>query len=117
MVPISGLSLFGFFDLVRKIPYRQDSDSTEVLARPRIILDFADAGQGQDCKKKALLLAAYLQRNNIPWRLVATSRRLDGKVHHIYVQAYLDGAWKNLDATYPEYKPFEPKTVTRAEVI
>lgn len=113
--PLSKLSLKEFFDLVRLIPYRQDNKPIEVIARPKHILTFS--GNGMDCKKKAILISSYLKRNRIPYRLVGSSRKPSGKIHHVFPQAFIAGQWENLDATYSNYRPFAVKRVTAWEVL
>lgn len=115
LVPVTSLSLFEFFDLVRKIPYRRDIHNIEVVARPEKILRSSDAGM--DCKKKSVLMSSYCRSVNIPFRLIASSRRSDGRIHHVFPQAKISGRWRNIDATYSHYRPFEHKSVTRAEVL
>lgn len=115
MVPFSSLSIQQAFEAVRRMPYRRDTKPTEVIARPGIIARNAPAGI--DCKKKAILLAAYMKRRGIPYRLVASSKKKNRRIHHVFPQANLGGVWHNLDATYSHYRPFEKKLVTRAEVL
>ncbi len=113
--PFSKLSLKKAFDFIRKIPYRRDTPPKEVIARPAHILN--NRKKGMDCKKKAILIAAYCKRRGIPCRFVASSRKKNRRIHHVFPQVNLGGIWCNLDATYPHYKPFEVKPVTKAEVL
>lgn len=115
MVPVSNMSLPEMFDFVRKVPYRRDIKPIEVVARPGKIL--ANRLSGMDCKKKAILLSSYLQNRGIPWRLIASSRLPSGKIHHVFPQIGFAGRWLNFDATYPHYRAFAPKTLTRAVVL
>lgn len=109
------MPLQGFFDMVRKIPYVRDVKGREVVARPLLILKEFPA---IDCKKKAILIASYLQMNAIPWRFVASSVRKDKRVHHVFTQALIDGEWKNVDPTYSHFKLFEPKrNLTKLEML
>lgn len=114
-VPMSRLSVKEAFDLVRRMPYQQDTVPIEVVARPRRIVE--EFQHGADCKKKAILLGSWLKENGIPYRLVASSRRADRKVHHVFPQGKFGGRWKTLDATYKHYRPFQVKRVTHAEVL
>lgn len=122
-VALDKLPLNEYFDVVRTIPYQQDTAPVEVVARPRILLDKARGGL--DCKKKSLLVAAYCQRRGIPWRLVASSRRPDRKYHHVFPQGlFRQGGmsgeasrWVNLDATYASNRLGENKRVSAAVVL
>lgn len=108
-------SLPEYFDLVRRIPYLRDVKGHEVVARPALILKEFPA---IDCKKKAILIASYLQLNGIPWRFVASSVRKDRRVHHVFTQAQINGEWRNVDPTYSHFKLFEPKRgLTKIEVL
>lgn len=115
LVPLTRLSVFEMFDIVRKIPYRRDIHNIEVVARPFKIIH--ESPCGMDCKKKSILMASFCKENGIPFRLIASSRRRDRRIHHVFPQGKLNGAYRNLDATYPEYRPFEVKDVTAAEVL
>ncbi len=113
--PLSATDLPSAYDFVRKIPYRRDVKPIEVIVRPAKIARYS--AEGMDCKKKAILLASYLRRRGIPYRLVATSRRTDRRIHHVFPQINIAGQWFNLDATYPDSKPLEPKQLTAFEVL
>ena len=114
-IPIVMLSLLDFFDFVRRIPYRRDSRPVEVVSRPIEIIRFKDIGM--DCKKKSILICSYLRERFIPYRLIASSRLPSRRIHHVFPQALLFGKWFNMDATYRTFRPFEPKFVTKMEVI
>jgi hypothetical protein len=111
------LSLADFFNYVKNIPYRKDPSPLEIISRPYHILQHQNLGM--DCKKKSILMGAYCKLNGIPFRFIASSKRKDKKVHHIFPQIYDEsaGQWRNIDATYPEYRPFEKKILTYAEVL
>lgn len=122
LVPLSSLPLIDYYNVVKNLPYKRDIKPVEVVARPRILLqgDFS----GLDCKKKAVLIGSWLHKNGkrkIPgfrgWRLISVSTRPDKKIHHVFPQVNISGKWLNLDATYSDYKPFQKKVVTRAEVL
>lgn len=115
LVPFSSLSLMDAFDLIRRIPYRRDVKPIEVISRPNGILK--NAPLGMDCKKKAILIAAYLKERGIPFRLIASSRKRNRRIHHVFPQLNFAGKWMNADATYPHYRLFQQKPVTRAEVL
>jgi hypothetical protein len=115
-IPISRLPLDDFFDFVRRIPYKRDRKPVEILMRPYYAFRFAR--KGLDCKKKAIAVSSYLALNGIPYRLIGSSRRRDGRIHHVFPQGFISGQWRNLDATYPEYELFQNKNdVTHAEVL
>jgi hypothetical protein len=114
-IPINDLSLKDYFNYVKNIPYRQDRNPLEIVVRPYYILKHQNLGM--DCKKKAILIGSYCKLNNIPFRFIGSSKRSDKKVHHIFPQILLNGEWKNFDATYDYYKPFERKNLTYAEVL
>ncbi len=104
-----------FFDKVRKIPYRRDPKGKETVARPSLLLkEFPE----MDCKKKAILMAAWLKKNNVPFRFIAVSEIPSKKFHHVFVIARVSGAWRNVDATYPHYTLFQKKPrVTRRQIL
>lgn len=114
-IPFSSLPMNEAFDAVRKMPYRRDQVPTEVVARPEII--FRNRPLGIDCKKKAILISAYLKRRGIPYRLIASSRKRNRKIHHVYPQMNIAGVWHNMDATYNHYRAMEPKFTTKTEVL
>ncbi len=114
-VPVLNLSLKDFFNLVRGIKYRKDIKPVEVISRPKHIINHRK--MGMDCKKKAILIASFLKYKNYPYRLIASSRKPNGRIHHVFPQVALNGEWLNVDATYPHYKIFEPKEITKAEVL
>ena len=115
IVPLTSLNIMEFFDLIRRIPYRQDIKPIEVISRPNGILK--NSFLGMDCKKKAILIASYFKNRQIPCRLIASSKKKNRRIHHVFPQIELAGKWLNVDATYSHYKPFEPKALTRAEVL
>jgi len=115
IVPVTELNIIEFFDLVRSIPYRKDVKPIEVVSRPKYILKFRKSGA--DCKKKGILMGAYLKYNNLPYRFMSSSRKPSGRIHHVFPQIFINGKWKNLDATYSHYKPFQKKIVTNSEVL
>lgn len=105
-----------WFDFVRQIPYREDTEAAEIVGRPKYLLNDELFPRGLDCKKKAVLIGAWLEAHGIPWRLVTVSEKKNKEIHHIFPQAFINGTWKNIDATYEDYELFEPKPeVTRAQ--
>lgn len=114
-VSLSDLSLPDYFDFVRKIKYKRDTSPVEIVARPLYIMGMTN--KGIDCKKKNIMICAWLKNHNFPYRMLAVSTRKDKKVHHVFPQAKIAGDWKNLDATYSTYRPFEKKCVTYVEIL
>ena len=113
--PLSSLNMFQYFDFVKNIPYRKDIKAIEVIGRPEKIVQ--NRKSGMDCKKKSILISSYLKQRNIPFRLIASSKREDKRIHHVFPQMCIDGKWYNMDATYKHYKPMEIKSLTAAEVL
>lgn len=115
LIPISKLSFKKFYNMVKHLPYRKDIKPIEVTSRPYYLLAFPKVGI--DCKKKAILIASYLKKNNMPYRFIASSKKKDKRIHHVFPQVFLNGVWYNADATYSRFNLFEPKFVTKAEVL
>lgn len=115
LIRVTALPLNEYFDLVRKIPYRRDMKPVEVVARPAHIFKYKTLGM--DCKKKSILMGSWLREKKIPFRFIASSRRPDRRIHHVFPQGFLKGKWENLDATYSHYRPYQVKEVTAAEVL
>lgn len=115
LVPFSSLSLMDAFDLIRRIPYRRDVKPIEVVSRPTGIL--RNLNVGMDCKKKAILMSAYLKERGIPYRLIASSKKRNRRIHHVFPQMVIGGKGLNMDATYTHYRPFQLKRLTKAEVL
>lgn len=114
-VSLSNLPLERFHKFVREIPYKIDLKPVEVLMRPYYAVKYRH--EGIDCKKKAILIASWAQRNGVEWRLIASSKRPDKRKHHVFPQLRLSGNWINADATYRQYRLGEKKSVTSSEVI
>jgi hypothetical protein len=114
-VPLSQAPLPAFYAAIRAIPYRQDTEGIEVVSRPYIML--TAPSNGWDCKKKAIAIASWLSLHNIPYRFAAVSRRPSGEIHHVLVQAFIDGEWVDIDATYPRNRLFEREAWTAIEPL
>lgn len=114
-MPLSQLTLREFFKMVRDIPYRKDSKPVEVISRPFHIMRHKILGM--DCKKKCIVMCSYLRCHRLPYRLMSSSRKKSGEIHHVFPQVKLKNQWLNLDATYPHNKIFDKKLVTNSEVI
>lgn len=104
-----------WFRACARTKYARDPKGTEILARPQVLFrEF----MALDCKKKAILIAAWLKANGIPYRYVAMSQRPDKLCHHVFPQAFVRGRWVNMDATYKRMVIGAPKKmVTHAEVL
>lgn len=116
--PLSRLGMMDYYSFVRDIPFKRDREPVEWIARPELLLSTARAGL--DCKKKSVLLGAYLNRRNFPkgrWRYAIVSRRPDGHPHHVLTQVNLAGHWYNFDATYKADRPFDTVPVTYFEPV
>ena len=101
------LSLPQFHQKIRQIPYAEDLED-EVTARPAYLLD-PKLFPALDCKKKAVLIASYLEGTGNEWRLVANSERDDEIIHHVFPQVKIDGEWYSVDATYDDMELYDAK--------
>lgn len=113
--PVDTLPLDEYFDLVKNIRYRKDRKPIEVISRPIHIFKYRDLGM--DCKKKTVLMGSWCEINGKRFRLIGSSQRSDGELHHIFPQVFYNGAWRNIDATYPYNRIFEQKQVTGWEIL
>lgn len=106
-----------FFNFVKDIPYVEDKFGWEIVARPKYLLN-PEIFPGLDCKKKAILIGAWAEAHNFPYRYLAVSEHPDGIIHHVFPQLKIDGEWKIVDATYPEFALFGLKDlITNAEEL
>jgi len=110
-------SLHSFFSYVKNIPYKEDPTGTEIVSRPKYLLQGTAVFEGMDCKKKAVLIGAWAEAHGVPWRLLAVSERKDKQIHHVFPQLKINGEWKTVDATYPDYQLFMPKKITAGEEL
>lgn len=99
---LSDLPFGTYYDLVKSMPFDMDTQAAEIVTRPFLI--WASPWAGWDCKKKAIVIASWLEENGIPYRFTAVSRRPDGEVHHVLVEALHNDEWIQIDATYPNNK-------------
>jgi hypothetical protein len=113
--PLCDISLFDYFRFIRTIPYRRDPRPREIIARPAHLLKYRNAGL--DCKKKAILLAAYAKMNGIKYRFIASSRRPDKRIHHVYPEMEISNRMIDTDATYPENRINMKKPATKKIVL
>jgi len=109
-----------FFEFVKNIPYKEDGEK-EVTARPKFLLD-TSMFPFLDCKKKAVLIGAWLNANKyIPsedWRFVAVAENEEEEIEHVFSQVKINDKWHNFDATYFNMEQSEPKPeATKAEEL
>src|SRR3954465_1559540 len=97
--------LRSFHRRVAQMPYRRDPAGVEVVARPKWGAWLA-ARRGIDCKKKAVIMAAWLKLHHIPFRFIGSSSQkvLFGKpkIHHVFPQGYFCNPsggcrWRSVD--------------------
>jgi hypothetical protein len=98
----SSWALQKIFGYVKNLPYRRDPENTESLARPA--LSMRPGFPWRDCDDKAIILGAWCAANMIPFRFLASSRRPDKSLHHVFLEAQAGAAPIILDATYPSHK-------------
>lgn len=119
--PWKNLSMGEIFNLLKKIPYREDSEfirDGELIVRPKYCLNMAEAGLALDCKKKAICAMAWANLNNIPNALIAASETSNQKIHHCFVLMYPEGEPIVFDATLPTNKLNQKNPyITKAEKI
>ena len=89
-----------YFRFVANLEYRPDPKGNEAIARPRLTL--ADNWPWRDCDDKAILIGSWCYLNGLPFRFVASSKRPDHRLHHVWVMAKIEGKDFPLDATYPK---------------
>lgn len=106
------LSLKDFFNTVKRQKYIADPKKIEFVQRPKFSLN--PLAKFRDCDDKAVEIGSYLYWHGVPLRYLAVSNRPDGKIHHVLVQAEINGARKIIDATYPQNKLFHFKPITKA---
>lgn len=110
-------SLPTWFRFVRDLAYQTDAKLTggddEVLARPRYLLD-PSVFPALDCKKKAILIAAWCESQNPPvlYRFIATSEKPSKEIHHVFTQVRKYPGWLNVDPTFSSFRLGEGKTET-----
>jgi len=101
--PYASMSVNEFYEKVKNIPYRFDLDSqgnlTEIVQRPLYTLN--GQGFGGDCDDKAICMGAWAYLNGLPFRFKAVGKKLNGSLHHVFAEIYLNNEWLVCDATYP----------------
>lgn len=96
--PLSRLSLESFYNMVCKLSYKRDPKGVEIVSRPLYVLN--SNSSFRDCKKKSILMGAYLFLKKIPFAFWASSSRPDKKIHHVFPIATINKKPLVLDATY-----------------
>ena len=89
-----------FFRYVADLEYRADPKGHESVSRPALTM--GQAWPWRDCDDKAILIGSWCYLNNLPFRFIASSKRPDMVLHHVWVIASLNGKHLPLDATYPK---------------
>jgi len=119
LISISDLPFIAYFNLIKNMQYRQDKPPVEIVARPKILLKGIQSGAGLDCKKKAILIASWIclnvGKNN--FRFVASSKRKDRQITHVFPEILVNEKWLPVDATYPQNKPFKNERLTAKEIL
>lgn len=87
-----------FYKHVCLLPYVEDPETVETVSRPAFTLDPNYCPR--DCDDKAVLIGAWFKSHGDPIRVVASSTRRNGSLHHTFIQL---GNGLFIDGTYPEY--------------
>jgi hypothetical protein len=119
LVSISDLPFIAYYDLIKNMRYKQDKAPVEVVARPKILLQGVQDGAGLDCKKKAILIASWICLNvgKKNYRFIASSKRKDKQITHVFPEILVNQKWLPVDATYPQNKPFKMELLTNKEIL
>jgi len=95
-----------YYDFVRSLPYKEDlskveSSELDVYCRPKRTL--SENCECRDCDDKAILLACWCYRHNVPFRFLACSYEKANPVEHCIIEVKDDNEkWIEVDATYEE---------------
>jgi hypothetical protein len=92
--------LLRFYDYVKALDFRSDPVGQEAIARPKYTMQ--QGWPWRDCDDKSILIGSWLYLNKIPFRFQASSKKDDGRLHHVYVVAKVNGKDLIIDATYPQ---------------
>ena len=104
-----------FYNLVNSIPFGMDEDHYspipgehwEVIPRPAYLLN-PELFPVLDCKKKAILLASFMQMQGLKYALASMSEHT-GDPHHLFILLWTDRGWLPVDATKEDDYLFKPK--------
>ena len=84
------------FDLVQTgIRYTRDINGVETISTPIMTLQ----GRLGDCDDQVVLLATLLEAVGYPTRFVVSGYNDPGQFEHVYLQAWLNDQWVNMDPT------------------
>ncbi|MBE7410551.1 MAG: hypothetical protein L6Q54_15665 [Leptospiraceae bacterium] len=106
LIPFYGMTIFAFYNYVRRLPYISDPVGKETVSRPKYTLDINWTG-ARDCDDKTVPILAKAIILNIPSRAVVCGEM--ERPHHIYPEIKINGNWMVADATYPERCLFDKK--------
>lgn len=96
------------FSLVRDgVRYIKDVHNVETLSTPEKTLE----GRMGDCDDQTMLLAALLESVGYPTRFVVAGYH-GPDYEHVYLQAWADGQWINMDPTEQNQMGWEPPLAT-----
>lgn len=103
LLPYQDWSVVDFFEKIKNIPYIQDIEERETIARPDILLN-QEYFTKLDCKKKNSLMAAFFEMKGLDYIFVASSDAPEDEPHHIFILLWNDGDWIEVDATFRNNK-------------
>lgn len=113
--PLKNMDLLELFNFVKNQPYRRDPAGREIIPRPLYTLRYGSR-LGRDCKKQAIIIAAWARANSLPFKFVVVSTEPEKTPHHVFTSVFWGGRWVDVDATYKTNKIDEKKNWTyRAE--
>jgi hypothetical protein len=113
-----GYSIPAFYNHIKALPYKADPERIEYISRPAASLRTYGV-KYRDCDDKAVCMGAALHRRKVPFRFVGVSTNpKNTRLHHVVVEALIDGTPRIIDATYPkneiflhgDYSNYEPLT-------
>jgi len=102
-------SLEQVFNFIKSLPYKADPQNIEFLSRPAFTIQ--NGAQYRDCDDKCIALGAYLYRKGVPFRFVAVSNFQGQPIHHVLIQAKINGRKRIIDATYPQNRLYHFKPI------
>jgi hypothetical protein len=95
-----------YYDMVRNLPYIADQKKAgdfdlDVFCRPKRTL--SENAVCRDCDDKAILMACWLIRHNIPFKFIACAYEEGHHVEHCILKAMVNGrTWQYVDSTYED---------------
>ncbi len=98
-------SIRDMFDYIRTLRYIPDPHGTELIMRPKILLERG----GGDCDDKTIMGCAYFVEKGIETGFSLVSDTQGKPYHHIFTIFKQYGKWYDFDATYPYNKFLERK--------